>query len=970
MIVQPFVIQSPESVKFQLKTGSIAGLFSNHLFPYSGRYAPVPIHNSKTPPTPPPRIPRVQGNPSKLFKSLQPTLRFEQLHHNCHPQAAVTTMAAPSAPAPPVLSDPAPASSSRSGSGLLAAASRASLLDHHSSQLQQRSAALDLRAHELAQAEARLSQRSSALQTRTHALSRLETAARAEMVSLLEGVTARHEKLTGGEKRLSSRETHLKKKVAALRGLLRDGAKVEKGLREKRGELAEIEGRKDEVVDALREAEERLKRVENVAAEADGRARKVAQEGDVLRRAAERLEELEREVQKREKELGAKEKDISEGEDRVRRLTECEAVVEPLRRFVAEYVALVAESEGRQSLDTSEGAGEDASPEIVAADALAAVRELSVLVRSLHAQKSGAEAKEAQLEDRDRRARKAEVALRARERGVEAAEGRLGVTRESLRAVQSDVDKAWRGIEEARTELDNREENLRGKEAEMLQAEQKVRRKEKGMLQAEKMLVRRERSIRRAHAAVAEREKAVEQRQRDIDEEKASLQSLKTTIDLKEDLLDTRELELTTREAKKNKALEALLEASVEKRKRRSARERSMTPESGTGVSGTPGTDVSNPAVNPPGETGNQATNSHTGAEESGERVPAVAGTSQGQNPAETQEPAEPSTVRRQLAFESTVQRDGGTVHKEGSPMTINTEMVNANASTKPSYQQGRTKNNTEGNDDESETAADDLLPELIGARALWKERIMRLEAVVENMRENTWALKPHVQPVLTSVSARLQDIRSEIDSAPEKQFESSKMSYGTEQRRQVRWGALMREQLDAVRDVQAGMLIALNKEEDAMISAAGLDPALMEPSETETTTTPDVSERSHENVSPTVGGEDESSVDVTLDATAAGLFPDHSLEVTEDFGMITSSFQKFRRQMRAQRGIRQNARNSRIIGRDRLRQGSARIQAGQPTTSSALIRDTPGNRGNELLQELASLRNELENITGSSHSS
>lgn len=784
------------------------------------------------------------------------------------------------------------------------------------------------------------------------------------MASLLEGVTARHEKLTDGEKRLSGRETHLKKKVAALRGLLRDGAKVEKGLREKRGELAEIEGRKEEVVDALREAEGRLKRVENVAAEAEERARKVTQEGNVLRRAAERLEELEKEVQKREKGLSIKEKEVSEGEDRVRKLAECEAVVEPLRRFVAEYVALVAESEGRQIVGVSEGAGQDTSPEVVAGDALSAVRELSVLVRSFHAQKGVVEAKEAQLEERDRRGRKAEAALRARERGVEAAEGRLGVTRESLRAVQSDVDKAWHGIEEARTELDNREENLRGKEAEILLAEQKVRRKEKGMLQAEKMFVRRERSIRRAHAAVSEREKVMEQRQRDTDEEKMSLQSLKTTIDLKEDLLDTRELELTAREAKKNKALEALLEASVEKRRRRAARERSTTPpQSGTGASETPGTDASNPSVNPQGETRKQSANSHPGAEESTVRVPAATGSSQCQNLAETQEAGEPATVRRQLAFESTVQREEGTVQKEGPAMTINTEIVNADAAPKPSMQQGRTKSSTEANDDESEAAADDLLPELIGARSLWKERIMRLEAVVENMRENTWALKPHVQPVLTSVSTRLQDIRSEIDSAPEKQFESSKMSYGTEQRRQVRWGVLMREQLDAVRDVQAGMLIALNKEEDAMISAAGLDP--MEPSETEITPPPDVSEQSHDNVSPTVGGEDESSVDVTLDATAAGLFPDHSLEVTEDFGTITSSFQKFRRQMRAQRGIRQNARNSRVIARDRLQQDSTRIQAAQPATSSVLIRETPGNRGNKLLQELASLRNELENITG-----
>lgn len=876
-------------------------------------------------------------------------------------------MAAASAPIPPLTAEPsAPPSSSSS------ATSRASLLDHHATQLAHRSAALDLRAQELSQAEARLSQRSSALQTRTHALSRLETAARAEMASLLEALSARHDKLANSEARLSAREVNFRRKVAALRDTLRAATTVETKLKQRRTQLVDVEKRKAGLLNALQQAEQRLKRVETVASDAERRAENVAKEGETLRTAADRLELLEREVQRRDRDLAEKEKNLQQGQDRLERLVHCEALVEPLRRFVAEHAALVADTDPTHALDMPDGAAEDAPPEIIAADALAAVRHLSSFARSLHAQKATQQGVETRLEERERRVKKEESALRARERTVDAEEDRLGVTRDSLRAVQEDVDSAWASIEEARNELDTREENIRAKEAQVLQTEQNVRRKEKGLLQAEKMLVRRERSIRRAHAAVTEREKTIEQRQRDLDEEKTSLQNLKTTIDLKEDLIDTRELELAAREAKKNKALEVLLEASVEKSKRRSSREHSLTPDfssTAPAASGTP-------------ELPNAAVRLHGGVEDekraesrqANDRATTLAAASS--KPSEvrngktsTIDAMKPASVRRQLAFESTVQRETDLTSKDGSAMEVNTDPQPANTTGNASKRPG-TKDDANGNDNESEAAAEDLLPELIGARALWKERVARLEAVVQNMQENTWAVKPHAQPLLTSVSARLQEIRSEIDSAPERSFESSKMSYGTEQQRQVRWGAQMREQLDAVRDVQAGMLIALNKEEDALISAPTPGSAAMERSESDTAPTTEPSEGTHENVSPTHGGEDESSVDVTLDATAAGLFPDHSLEVTEDFGTITSSFQKFRRQMRAQRGMRQSSRNRRVIGREKWREPSALLHPGPPAASTALIRDTPGKRGADLLQELASLRHELENITGSSNTS
>lgn len=789
------------------------------------------------------------------------------------------------------------------------------------------------------------------------------------MASLLEAVSARHDKLADSEARLRQREQTLKKKVSALRGTLRSAASVERRLRDKQDMLRETERRKEEMLAALEEAEDRLRKVERVSQAAEERAAKVAEEGDVLRTAADRLEVLEREVRKRDKEIADKEKTVREGEERVERLLQFEDVVTPMRKFVAESAVLFVEEGRTGDVDSPAVIAEDAAPQLVAAEAIVAVRELCAMLRTLKGNREAQEAREAQLEQFEKQLRKDEGALRVRERSLKSAEGRLGATRQSLKVVQNDVDKAWAEIESGRTDLERREESVRVKEADVLEAEQRVRRKEDAVMQAEKMLVRRERSIQRTNAAVAEREKIVERRQRELDEEKDSLQNLKTTIDLKEDLLHTRELEFTAREAKKNAALDALLQASVGKRRRSSSREHSITPESRSGLSAAPEGQGRNPA-----EVENQGGN--TRAIERTQPAPAsnIPATKSASSPQENgnngdlQAP-EPSTVRRQLEFETTVQRQATT-------SGIGEHAVTHPAQIEVASNRGKLGNlpTTDANDEdnESEAAANDLFHELVGARALWKERVVRLEAVVENMRENTWALKPHVQPILTSVSSQLREIRAEIDAPPEKPEESSKGSYGTEQQRQVRWGAQMREQLDAVRDVQTGMLIALNREEDSMLDEEGAGPLPSEQTESETReTTTEASEGTHGNRSPPHVPGDESSVDVTLDATDGRLFPDHALEISEDFGSITSSFRKFRRQMRAQRNLAEGSRNSRIIRRERLsRQPAPRVRPRQPLATGVVLRETRGVRGSDLLRELASVRNDLESITGSSNSS
>lgn len=851
--------------------------------------------------------------------------------------------------------------------------SLSTLHTNHSTSLRQRAAALDLRAQQLAQAEANLSARLSTFTSRVIALEKLETSIRRENASLLEALSTRQQDLTKREERHKKKEHALVQRLRAIRQTLRDGADAENLLKERMLELEEMGEKERLAVVAMENAEGRKEEALRVMEDAIKRREEAMREAERVSRAIERLENLERSVQLRDGQVKEQEEKMMEQKRKMERYAALERLFQPLKTFLAEASAITGGTERKDVEQVEE----------VAEEILIVLKKLEEVARDARRQKIEVEDARVGVARREKEVRKTETLLRGRERAIEAAEVGLKVAGDDLKGVQNKVDEAWRAVEEARMENDAKEEALRLREAECLRKEQKMRHAEMNVQQQERMLLRRERSIRRAHAAISEREQILEQRSREVDEEKANLQNLKVTIELKEDLLDTRDLELRAREAKKDKALDALLEASVEKSNCfRGKLESPTTPENTTKGTSLPSAQARDAE--------------HTVAEdEEVYQVPipgqpitelsapmAAQSATQALKPTASTTAQQPGTVRRQLAFDTTVVKGAPRASRKEHTTSTQQQTKTAGLTTTipvttaaPDGIQQQVNPLPDNDDDESEAAAEDLLPELVGARALWRERVSRLETVVSNMNESTSSVKPHLQPVLTNISSQLRNIREDIDSSPEQSFESPKMSYAAEQRRQLKWSTQMRDQLDAVRDLQAGMLIALNKEEDAVLSEqqTGLI-ATEEARDTTRTLTESESSVSHS------GGGDQSSADMTVDVTQTEVHTGEILETSAEMDTV-NSFEQFRAQLQAlqRRGVGGGGLNERgrtnaaaISVRStpvatRADHGTRVLQSNSSAATTLIATITRRGEPN-LLQELATLRNELETITASSN--
>lgn len=797
---------------------------------------------------------------------------------------------------------------------------------------------------------------------------------RSEMTAFLSDLFARQKTLSIREEAHNATASNFRQKFSSFRSLLRREDAVKSQLRQAEHRLAEVQHAVEQAQNTVAEAERRHSENQAESEALEEAKRKALSDKTALARVADRLEAADVASRRREAELVERNRVLQEQEQKVARFAECAAIVAPLRAFIAEYHAMAAAQGAPPSTDVL---AEGVSPSAVASRALSILREVRAVSAAVASSKEEVARERWQIGEREKGIVQREKDVREREVAAQSAEQRLNALKEEVRKGEVQIEEAWRGVEEARAETERREDNIRAKEALMIQEEHARRRKEKGLAQTDKSLMRRERSIRRAHAAVTERERDLERREKELEEEKIGLQNLRTTIDMKEDLLDTRDLELAAREARKTAALESLLHASAKKRKRGTARPRpppdSSSLASNDGPPSSAATNVEYSLQDHVQKENDNGSSNILPQSEQSERVPLPVQAPPPDPPSRVEQPAQQTSVRRQLAFESSAPR----------PTTRNQDGPS------PTTERGSSGEN--GDDDESEAAANELLPELVGARALWKERVTRLEAVVANMRENTWSLKPQVQPVLAEVCSKLQNIRLELESPATTSFGSAKLSYAAEQQQQMHWGALLREQLDAVRDMQAGILIALNKEEDAL--TAGVPTADVEVqdtadtesdrttirstsrSTTHTTDNGEIEESEATGVSVSVSNGlpvEETSVDATLDATAIAGYSDEALEVTEDFGTFASSFQEFRRRIQAQRIADQRdghvtTRGSTVQSRrpprhagDRSIEMDASFVA--PLATAVTRVDT---RSEKLLTELASIRNELQNITG-----
>jgi hypothetical protein len=123
--------------------------------------------------------------------------------------------------------------------------------------------------------------------------------------------------------------------------------------------------------------------------------------------------------------------------------------------------------------------------------------------------------------------------------------------------------------------------------------------------------------------------------------------------------------------------------------------------------------------------------------------------------------------------------------------------------------------------DDESETAAEELGGELLAARSIWAERVERLQGVLEAMMPT--ADEHGVAALVTSVRNELATVGLAVQctvDAGARLGETAAASFERERIVQLGWGIQLRAQLDTIREIQAGLLLAANREPEAAASA------------------------------------------------------------------------------------------------------------------------------------------------------
>lgn len=776
---------------------------------------------------------------------------------------------------------------------------RESTLNQYSQHVSRLSSALNERARGLSITEAKILEQRKHLEKKESMLNTLETRMRREMNAFIQDIARRQKSLSVWEAQRAAAEKRARKDAKTAL----DSSKLAEQLHQRKASLTELETTLFNRQSQLSELQEKVTTLRSEAKQFDTSAKNILKEKEQLNHAIERLKALETKVDRHATEVKMKEERVNEKENLIQKLSPLESVIAPLQLFVQEFREIDRVTSGMETfLPSTQQNGLQ-----LAETAVRAAMEIRKLSRDLHQRQALLETRENGISEREKNVERNESRLRSMEIGLESKQQMIGEERSAVRRNKQDLDNAWRSLEESRKEVDKLEELLRKKEENLERTNQRVTQKENSLAQMEKTLSMKEKSLQRAHLAITSREKALEDRQVTLENELEKTMSMRKAIGLRESVLDVRDLELSTREAR-----------DIPSNVRFSTRPLQS------------GIDNARDDDNLPSQMFSSVDQSQTQQETVEEK-------NETQQVRRKERVAEPVTVRRQLAFEST--------RKDLQPALERKEPVQGPVQSDQSPED-------DVRDDESEVAAAQLLPELIGARALWRERVIRLQAVVRSMTENQWIRRPHVEEVLGKVGEQLQTLYSDIDSVSESAGLNSKDSLAEEQNRQANWSSIMKQQLDNVREVQTGMLIGLNNlAEDRNVTQemGEVD------SRTETSFPLSSESRNSEDV-----------VDDTLDATVAIDSATNDDDSATEISTMAESFHRFRAEMRdRQRGLIVTAARSSISPPIRITSSEYEdLNDVSGGINDDTTRVTASNRIN-IATELSTLRQELDSITG-----
>lgn len=637
---------------------------------------------------------------------------------------------------------------------------RAEALDNLSAQLARRDGALDRREALLSARENEA--RSIAARARQHErdLEAMRTALYAEQATL------------------AQRRRELDARATVVRDLSTTAKKTANQVAEKREELRALNENLASMYAALRNAQQSLVDVNTRAGKTTERENKCAQIVVALDARQRELDALQRELQRLQDEVSRREEAVVVASD----VLPLKDVLPGLRTVANEYRDF-----RQRRADGDDNSPIPQPPHGTAEEARYLIdffRDIRAFARSLEAREAAAAQLEESLPEREK-------TVIAREKSLSDGESSLEARRREVEAQAVEVRNMLEKTEENARRIAAAEERLDGREKKNREMDKRLGDRETHINRQRKLLAAQEKSLKRAGEAVRSHEEGVAGDAKLVVEGRKRIESLEQDIIAREALLRTKEIELSVREARTKRP--NLMESNTAGKTRasvvqldddESAGDTSRASDDGNETES--GLDIGTGNERRAGTHLTVRTKQRTSARGRGGTDKAVVGmpredvdaSGTGVVLSETSVPiatAAPSTVRKQLTFGQT-------------PAPI-------------------AAGNERSSETSSEVAASQLHGELKAARAVWIEKVNRLDTVVASMSQDLTSTGTQLLPVIRGVRSELKRIRDEasVDDAGMSSFDG-------ERERHRAWARAMTAQLNTIKQVQAGLLHAFNR--------------------------------------------------------------------------------------------------------------------------------------------------------------
>lgn len=872
---------------------------------------------------------------------------------------------------------------------------RSAILDEYAGQVTKRAAALDARAAVLDERERALEKTLKECVARKERVDDLENAFRKEMSVFLGDFSKRQQKLSVAEDKQNRCMKVLRTRVAMARDLLVDIKSVSDELRCKRREL-------DSVLRELAAAEVALTAAKHERQELDTdsqRRRKeesrLDEERTALQRLSTRLENAESRTREREDALRERERDVSEQAAKLNVMRPLQGLVAPLKSLVIDYQeAFSSDDRTRVRLPIQLVATTDNEQDYTSLgqSVLSIVQDLRSMARSCGVKQSEISERLRSAVEREKRVTQRERILLAREASVDEKEQCAAQAQAETGQRRVEIESAWASAEESRKENEERDSLLRSREAKLRDREVALMRKESSMQQTLHEVSAKDKSVRRAHNAVIERERATDDTAVQLEDMRRKLEVLERDIKLREEILATREIEISAREGscalRLGSAQRGASGSQLDTESRANSGQNNQNDELGINVRAD---DVSMHDVEPMekeqelvDDAVDAARLTATSGTSSSARGDGLGGRDRNGSLNASRVPAQPNsptslnvprpadgTVRRHLAFEGTQRR---TRPRAASATRRDTKVD------EPPQGAPHVPHTERGSDAESETSYEQRLEELITARSVFVERVARLEAVLSSMSSDLRATGAQVGPVLLRVHSELERIRSEVAVSTDAQQNAAtepNVAVGVERNLHSKWAGILRRQLDTVRDVQAGLLIALNEEKESAQQRLATSPAIVRRGGDDARSSTSSSNSTEARASVVDGDRsDQDNFNAGRPVSAASdtvEVEDVLQDTVGDEGQVDVSFSQFRESLQQQLGGLLEPEPA-IAGRA-SDYGDAIIapilsdtfgSPGSPGRPSSLPGTSAVLRRDKVLIKLEALRRELDSVAGS----